>query len=331
MAPPDRDDHPRRPENIDYLEKSNLAGNPVLGKNAARLASWVEWLLHPEEHEYDRTVIYGDSGRKEDVEHPTRDPNVPPDYRGPVPYLDYESVIEGYYMWQFMNFMTAVSTQEVESSDSALAPAAVTIDRLYFVAATYEQSLKEDFPEQKWQGGAATAAKNFLDVLSPAATRISKVAGDLRVLIPKYALIIKELRRDLDRAAGELAHTFDYKFYDRPGGISIDVEGVIVAGIVGGAVAAVTLGAGAPIAEAAIASAWTAMFSDAASDLRKEGQGAVSGTAWRDLAGSYFLMQERVMTAATRQIRDINKEIIRLQQELDNVPMPTKRIPGAGK
>jgi hypothetical protein len=59
MAPPDRGDTPHRGDSQKALRDVGLhAGSGSrLSPTANVLASWVEWLLHPEEHDYDRTVI----------------------------------------------------------------------------------------------------------------------------------------------------------------------------------------------------------------------------------------------------------------------------------
>jgi hypothetical protein len=53
MAPPDRSDEPR---DTSVLDDAGITTDSRLRHNAARLASWLEFLLHPEEHDYDRLV-----------------------------------------------------------------------------------------------------------------------------------------------------------------------------------------------------------------------------------------------------------------------------------
>lgn len=328
MAPPDRDDRPRHPENIEYLEKSHLAGNHVLGKNAERLASWTEWLLHPEEHDHDRTVIYpnGTKVEKEGRTYGDEESGYPYDDKE----LPYESVIEGYHLWQLLNFMTAVSTQQVERKNNVLAWAALAADQLYWVAHEYETALVVGFPDAQWHGGAKEAAKDFLLTLSSAADQLSKIGDKLRGLIPRYAVIIKELRRNLDEAAAELVRAFEDKFYNRNPGISINIIGAAIAGIAGAAIAVATGGIAAEIELAAVTSAWTTMFTDAANQVAETKQdAAVHGSTWRGLVESYLHTQAQNMAAATEAIRELDGQVKHLLQHFNEVEKPIRRLPGA--
>jgi hypothetical protein len=54
MAPPDHTDSGSHDRYSHYLAGHDLKDNPRLGANVDRLSSWLEFLLHPETHDYDR-------------------------------------------------------------------------------------------------------------------------------------------------------------------------------------------------------------------------------------------------------------------------------------
>lgn len=100
MAPPDRSDHPRRMDTRADIGSVDLNANAGsrMSENALRLAAWVEWLLHPEEHDYDRTVIYPDGTKREEPRRVTRASQTP----GRCEPVDvpFESVVPEYEVLQ---------------------------------------------------------------------------------------------------------------------------------------------------------------------------------------------------------------------------------------
>jgi hypothetical protein len=88
-------------------------------------------------------------------------------------------------------------------------------------------------------------------------------------------MIVKAARDNLDKAAEELVNAFERKFSERTD-VSFDVTGIALAAVIGGAVTFVTGGAYLPIAESAVAGAWTDTFNQAAKNLHHDNkQGSV--------------------------------------------------------
>ncbi|OLF04528.1 hypothetical protein BLA60_40265 [Actinophytocola xinjiangensis] len=155
MAPPERSDEPVG-DGVDALTEARLEGSRMR-PNAARLASWVEWLLHPEEHEHDRTVIYPDGTRREEPG-PVTTANKTPGHFDPVE-LEFESVLAQYpLVGQYLDGMAAFSTQKVERTNSLLAIGAAAIKNVWWAGDTQMSRLLSELPdEDDWGGPAATA------------------------------------------------------------------------------------------------------------------------------------------------------------------------------
>lgn len=305
MAPPDRDEYPR---NDDVLRHAGIGSESRLRHNAARLTSWVEWLLHPEEHSYDRTVFHPD-GRKQEEPGPVAPVNDQPGTIPPEAQLPFESVLEGYQPWQFLHGMAAVSSPQVERPDSVLGVGAAALNNIWWVGDKRIASLVDMFPTIKWDGDAADAAFTFLLRLQTVAGQVNKLAAALHSVIPKYAVIVKGVRDSLDEAAAGLVTAFENKFSSRPQSvISIDVTAAVLSGIAAATVAYLTAGA-ALIVEAAVTSAWSALFTDAVGDVLKTGGDAIGGYWWRDLAQSYLYQQQQILNSAKTEIDRLNRQV----------------------
>lgn len=316
MAPPDRGDRPTDVDNTEYLAAVNLAENPRLGHNANLLASWVEWLLHPETHDYDRTVIYPD-GTKRDEPGPVTKANPLPGNYEPVE-LDYESVIAGYYLSQFLDPMVAVSSQKVEGPDSMLSTGAAALKNVWWLGNEHAIALSAGFPVTEWTGAAATNAHQFVIELSDFATQVNKIVDEFHHTGARYAVVTRALRENLDKAAGELIAAFEQKFHEKPEGISLDVVGIILSAAAAGAVTYMTGGAGLPLLQSAFTGAWSATFTQTFDDVLKRGsQGSVAGSEWRDLVETYLRTVADMVMAATEAMNDLNTKIVSLLRQFD--------------
>lgn len=312
MAPPDRSDVPR-----DYapLEEAKLAIQDAAIKsrllpNAERLVSWLEWLLHPEEHEYDRTVTHPFGEKREE-----RGPVAPPtDQPGTVPsdaQLPFESVIEGYQIWQFLHGMTAVATQQVERPDSVLSAANAALQNIRLTSDTYMASLGRELDESEWSGDARNNASLFINRLVNAVVELRKIADELCVLIMKYAVLLAGTRDDLNKAAAELVNAFETKFYTRREDIEIDISGIVLGGIATAAVTLMTGGTLIAAEAAAMAALWSNTFTQAADGLLKSTStlNQISGPLWRDLAHHYMHAQAEIMHDAKATVDALNESV----------------------
>jgi hypothetical protein len=304
MAPPDRGDVPRDTSalNAAVPADSRLRGNATL------LTSWVEWLLHPEEHSYDRTVFHPD-GRKQEEPGPVAPINDQPGTIPPEAQLPFESVIEGYQPWQFLHGMAAVAKPMVERPDSVLASSAAVLHNVWWIGDESIPSLVDLFPTIGWTGEAADSAFTFLLQLQTVAGQVNKLVGELYAAVPKYAAIIKGVRDSLDEAAAGLVKAFEAKFSSRPAGeFSVDFDSALLAGV---AAAAVTLASGPTglvVGLAAVTSAWSTLFTDVAGDLVKGGD-SIGGYWWRDLVESYLHKQAQILTDARNEIDQLDRRI----------------------
>ncbi len=307
MAPPDRGDAPR---DTSVIDSAGIDSTSRLRHNAERLTSWLEFLLHPEEHEYDRTVIYPDGGKREEP-----GPVAPPtDQPGTVPsdaQLPFESVLEGYQPWQFIHGMSAVATPEVERPESPLGLGAAALMNVWWIGDEAIPSLVDAFPDIKWEGDAGDAAHQFLLRLQTVASQINKLSDQLLDVLPKYAALVKGVRDNLDAAAAGLVKAFEKKFREQSeSGTSIDIPAAVLAGIAGALVATASGGTALIVGVAATSSTWSTLFTDVAGDLLKEGAGdPVNGYWWRDLAKSYLHKQEEILTTARSEMDKLDRTI----------------------
>jgi hypothetical protein len=304
MAPPDRDDYPRRPDSRAVLERRKIDSDAHsrMAHNAGRLASWVEWLLHPEEHEFDRRVNYPGGPSMEVTERVTKANQTPGNFE-PVD-VPFESVIARFDLDQFFDGMAAFATQEVETPRSVLSPAAAAMKNVWWLGDKRMLELVAKKPtEEQWSGTAADKARTFIEDVTTAVTQLNKIAEEFADMVPRYALIVKGARDNLDRAAAEAVAAFEKKFSERPPDISVDIKGIVIAAIVAGATAYATGGLALPlIKEAMIGAAWSKTFEEAAGILESKVRGHVGGPLWIDLAKTYMRTQADILADAIRSL-----------------------------
>jgi hypothetical protein len=309
MAPPDRDDHPR---DTTPLNAAGIPEDSRMRRNAEKLASWVEWLLHPEEHDYDRTVIYPPNGDK--VEEPCRM------YRTGTANpkeieLPFESVIEGYLDVDFLRAMATVANQEVERGSSLLAIGTAALYNLWWLGNEGMTGLTSEFPST-WSGPASAAANDSLAGIKAVADQVSKIATDFRMMPAKYAAVITGLRDNANNAAGELVEAFESRFAEHDS-VHMDIVGILVGAIAAATFTYLTGGAATPIVESAVGSAWSGTLGGAVSALQGD-VGAFGGEGWRDTAKSYLVAQDDLLTEAKKAMDQVNGEVSRLLNLLKN-------------
>lgn len=333
MAPPDRDDQPRHGNYVGYLQDANLWDNPRLGHNVQRLGSWLEWLLHPEEHEYDREVQTPHSGGPEWREE-----------RGPIEYnyggpgnpekAEYpsRSVLHEHWFSHFFDPLVAVSTQRVETGESLLATATANMHNIYWAGDEFTHELS-NFPVE-WKGDAAVEAERFVRRLESVAGQLNKVALEFIQLVPKYALIIKATRENLNQAAAELVEAFEHKFATKPeNSFSLDILGIALAVIAAGAVTYMSGGPGAVIGKELVLAAWSATFTQASTELLKPGEkGKIDGYLWKELAASYLANVDNILKEAKVEIDNLTAKITQLATNFEShVPEFEDKLPQRDK
>ena len=304
MAPPDRDDHPRDTTPL------NTAGIPTdsrMRDNAEKLTSWLEWLLHPEEHDYDRTVIYPPNGEKREEPGRRYETGTTADPKGNE--LPFESVIEGFLAVDFLRAMSVVATQEVERESSLLGVGTAALYNLWWLGDEGMQGLIGTFPST-WSGSASTAAADSLDTVKKAAHQVGKIATDLRLIPAKYAAVITGVRDNANNAAGQLVEAFEDRFAEHEG-VGLDIVGILVGAVAAASFVYLTGGATGLIVESAVGSAWSGTLSGAVGAL-KGGAGRIEGNGWRELAQSYLSAQDDMLTEAKQTMDLLNGEVARL-------------------
>lgn len=326
MAPPDRTDQPSRIDvraDIGSVDLNQSAGSRM-SENALRLASWVEWLLHPEDHDYDRTVIYPDGTKREEPQRVTRASQTPGQYE-PVD-LPFESVVPEYEVLQYLDGMAAFSKQKVERPNSYLAVGAAAMKNVWWLCDKRVLELVNNFPsEQEWSGDAADKAREFVGKLGTAATQMNKIAAEFTALAPHYAVIVKGARDNFDTAAAELVAAFEEKFATKAPPSSIDVMGIVLATITAGAVTYMTAGALMPlVGEAAITAAWSATFTEASKKVVNDvaSMGKVHGALWHDLVQSYLATQARILNDAVDSINSLDEKLTGLINQFNQDVRP---------
>jgi hypothetical protein len=299
MAPPDRGDTPRRGDSLADLAQVRLdeASGSRLSGTAGVLASWVEWLLHPEEHEHDRTVIYPNGHKKEEPGPVAPDTDQP----GTLPsdaQLPFESVIAQWNLLQFLDGMASVATQQVERPSSPLAIGSAAIKNVWWLGDKRMLELVHTFPsKEEWDGTAAGQAREFIGDLATAVTQLNKIVQEFNSIPAQYAVIIKTARDNFQKAADEFIKACQDKFYKKKQESSINVLGIVLGTLAAGAVSFMTGGLALPIiGEAMVLSAWSQTFTEGAKVLASRGdtQGTLSSVWWRDLATSYMVTQAKL-------------------------------------
>lgn len=299
MAPPDRGDKPRRGDSLADLAHVRLdeASGSRLSGTANQLASWVEWLLHPEEHEYDRLVTHP-FGHKQEEPGPVAPPT---DQPGTVPsdaQLPFESVIAQWNLLQFLDGMASVATQEVERPSSLMALGGAAIKNVWWLGDKRMLELVHTFPsKEEWDSPAADQARTFVGDLATAVTQMNKIVHELNSIPAQYAVIIKTARDNFQKAADEFIKACQDKFYAKTQNSSINVLGIVLGTLAAGAVSFMTGGLALPvIGEAMVLSAWSQTFQEAGKTLASHGgtQGTLSSVWWRDLATSYMATQAKL-------------------------------------
>lgn len=300
MAPPDRGDTPRRGDSLIAVAEVRLdpGAGSRLSPTANVLASWVEWLLHPEEHDYDRTVIYQNGEKREESRRITRANPLPGQVDHPTIDLPFESVIAQYNLLQFLDGMASVATQRVDAPDSLLALGGAAMKNVWWLGDKRMLELVHRFPSQEeWSGPAAEKARDFIGDLATATTQMNKIVQEFNGMAPQYAVIIKTAQDNFEKAAAELINAFQGKFYAKKENTSINVLGIILSTVAAGAVAYMTGGAALPIiAPAMVTAAWSDTFKEAGkvTASKVNSHGTVGGYWWRDLATSYMVTMANI-------------------------------------
>ncbi|HEY0448925.1 hypothetical protein [Actinophytocola sp.] len=326
MAPPTYGDSDRHGDYHHYLVEHNFKDNPRLEANVNRLSSWLEFLLHPETHEYDREVYAprGKGGGGQPLDYEWREESGPM-YSGsgevgrpPTEQYDFRSVLHEYRYSDFLDPLVAVSTQQVESGANLLAVATAAVRNIYWVGQKFTHELAKFPPE--WHGQASVEASRFVSRLESVAEQLNLVVGELKDLLPKYGLVIKAARIDLDRAAGGLVDKFEDKFHTKSAdGFTLDVAGLVISVIAAAAVTYMTGGTGAVIGTAMVTEAWSGTFKQAAEKLfgtdKETTVGTVQGFLWKELAESYLKVKDGILRDATAAVNSLNSEMAQLAKD----------------
>ncbi|WP_158889394.1 hypothetical protein [Amycolatopsis anabasis] len=348
--PPNRGDKPRHPEYLEYLRdpKVNLIDNPRL-KTAPELGSWIEWLLHPEEHIGARSIIEESGARHEmDQNLPTQktettppppnehDPTTMPGRDGRLPgwnvahYYPYESVLERWEFAQFFGFQSAVSTQRVERSDSLFAGAAAALAVAKWSTDDHNHQIAA-VPTEGWESGNGDTFRRLAAEAADILAKIAEIINvSLVVALAEYTMTIKKTREALDESTRNVVRTFDSKLPKEAEGSA--VLAFVITFVLGELKEKVFdkikpwLGGPAKIATLAVDHLWETVVG-LVQPKRKENPDDVkdrSGWDWDDIAKSYLRGQADILDLATRRIDELTRRMAAARAELAAVPLRPK-------
>lgn len=323
MAPPKCADSRSHKSYSRYLYDNNFKKNPRFGENVDRLSSWLEFLLHPETHEYDREALVpvGRTGGGQPTGHEWREVPAPVHVSSgqvgvPQKETRSRSVLHEYVYSDFLDPLVAVSTQQVETGANLLAQATAAVSNIYWAGQKFAHELS-NFPSE-WKGTASAEAERFVARLEDVTTQLNLVVGALMNLLPKYGLVIKTTRINLDAAVKGLVDKFEEKFHTRADtDYSFDVLGFVVGVIAAAGVTYITGGAGAVIGTAMIAQAWSGTLSEAANNIFTQSDAEkkvaeIKGALWKDLAASYIQAVDDILRDAKAGMDHLNIEMAEL-------------------
>jgi hypothetical protein len=310
MAPPDRKPDEGHPA---------AAGlDPVFG-HEGEIAAWVEWLLHPEQHQFDRTIILPDGTK---VEHTgmLSKPKTGPDINGPlVPdpieppeYYPFESVIQGCYTEQFFDPAQALSGQEIHDG-SDLSKAYEALNNAFWRNNEWNGRLMGGFIDlqAEWRGGSAGNAGQFIGTVDDFTTKFTEIAKELSAVPIAYAAIIKTARDNMNGAMGKLVDAFQQKFYDR----NTPWEKILVKALVAITGAALTYVSG-----GTAAAAFSAGVATAFDKLVDSDGGQVGGAKWREIVDNYFVAQMKILQDTRAEIEKLQANVVKLSGRLEELP-----------
>lgn len=307
MAPPERAPNPDHPA-VDGLD-------PAVADHRGEIVAWVEWLLHPEEHSYDRAIVYA-PGYSEEAPG-----NKPRPEGGHYPF---HSVIEGRHLEQFFDPAFALSGQaigqesagEVEVEPGSVASLLFTsLDDARWKNNDFSGRIVGGFQDIREQcAGTAVCAGGglFTGGVLDYAANFEPVAKELEETLAAYGALIIKARKALDEAMGALVDAFHTKFY--VGGIPAEKFTLIGLNMITAAMGTIiTGGTGAAV--------WGSALVAFAGKTTEEAMGAqVAGSSWWDLVSSYFHEQMTILDGARTEIGKLGERLARLPSELPEVP-----------
>lgn len=310
MAPPDRKPDPHHPA---------AAGIDGAFEHTGEIAAWVEWLLHPEQHRYDRMIILPDGATVEATGNvakpkPLSDPNGPmlPDPPQPDEYYPYESVIQGCYVEQFFDPALALSGQRFDDG-SDLATVYEGLNEASWRNNESNGRLSGGFADlqKHWQGEAAEHGGEFLGRVCDFTTKFTEIARELSAIPVAYAGIISSARKNLNEAMGKLVDAFNHKFYTR----GTPWEKVLVKGL-----SAIAAGALTYVTGGAAAAAFGAGIATATDKLVDSDAGEVGGEKWREIVDHYFVAQMQILRDTRDEIDKLKVQVGKLAGRLAELP-----------
>jgi hypothetical protein len=304
MAPPDRQPEPGHPA-VQGL-------HPSLAGHRGEIAVWVDWLLHPELHEYDRTILYPD-GRKKEVGGNRQMPNAVPHNEN----YPFESVLAGRYIEQFFDPAFALSGQLVDKDEAENAAAGrifSALDNARWRNTHYSGRLAggfEDIRERCSGSAVCVGGGTFIGGVDDFTTHFVVIAEELAEIMTAYCATIVMARESLHKVMGLLVDAFHHKFYAR--GIPADEVTLFLFGATVGIVTTAISGGG---GAAVFASALSALLNEAA----KQHVARIGGETWDNIVSSYFRSQIDVLDDARVEIGKLEEMVVALQNKVTTLP-----------
>lgn len=340
VGPINEADRPQHAVNREYLEKSHvqLADNDRL-PNAPELGFWIEWLMHPEEHNGPRVVFALEEDQQPEgtpievpsnIQHPKYADHVPPypdeanpeslpprDGRGAYgTYLPYESVFERWNFSQFFGCQAAVATQEVDGEECPLAGAATGLLFLYRMIDDHDNRLtedKENIDERNWGGQAGERYRESLGTMLDLASKMREVIDQAVPAIGAYAFVIQHARKGLNESAGTLTSKLSEKANYESGGPSGVLELLIdlVFNRIGTKASEMIDNIlGKNLAGDAVKKAWTGLLGYITGSMKAgESPKDAPAASYDHLAKAYLRGQVEMLDKATARVNELTEKI----------------------
>ena len=273
------------------------------------IATWVDFLLHPERHSYDRAEVYPDGSKVEVAGLQVGSAD------GPEMPRPTESVIAGNSMPQFFDFAVALTGQSFgEGAWSYYAFKA--LDDVRWRCDNDVGKLIGGFEDlsKHWQGSASERAGEYLGAISDFMKDYTEIAKELCQVVLAYAGVISVARRNLDDVMGKFLAACEKKFNER----QAPQEKVIA--IVLGAVVTGAMSVTMPGASVVWQSALTALLADVVKLATEEEGRVVGGDRWRTIVDTYFVQAHQVLNETREQFGQLDGRIATLLDRLARAP-----------
>nr|WP_042179438.1 hypothetical protein [Kibdelosporangium sp. MJ126-NF4]CEL13821.1 hypothetical protein [Kibdelosporangium sp. MJ126-NF4]CTQ88189.1 hypothetical protein [Kibdelosporangium sp. MJ126-NF4] len=349
-------DQPKRSNYREYLarEDINLADHAHF-KHANKLAAYVEWLKHPEDHNGPRTILPPSGENYEYFENvhnpaeprasarpvepveaypqtlPGRD-GIPPIHPGKQYYMAYESTIEKWRFSQFFAVQAATATQHIRPEPwgdmlDALTEVYWRID-LHYEPLFGALGMKEE----AWKGEAGKKYWASVEHMCQAMRLVrDRLIDRLIPVIGGYCNLILRTREQLDDSARQAIDAFkanDLRNDDQLKEALIFILEIVL-NIALGSARTLTAGTKDPISKILAGEAkgqtFDAVKNGIAEKITETKGSQPLAPTWAQISESYLHVQDEIIDGATSKLRQLTNELQHIidvwnEADVDTIP-----------